>query len=109
MDGLIVRIQHLAQILGDDLLVDGAVVVAAVEDLEVKRLGRLRAPQTQRVGRIDAIAQDRRVVRYAVDDPVWDPADTDRSVVVRVPLRVSAQFDFDSPLGPRHLPGVAVA
>ena len=49
--GLVVRIEHLGDRLRRDLLVDGAVVVADVERVEVERLGRLGLPQPQHVGR----------------------------------------------------------
>ena len=39
---VVVRVEDFAQVLRDDLLIDGAVVVAAVEDREVERVGRPR-------------------------------------------------------------------
>ncbi len=47
--GFVVRIEHLGHVLGDNLLVHRAVVVAAVEHREVERLRRLGLPQPQRV------------------------------------------------------------
>ncbi len=67
---LVVRVEDFAQVLGDHLLIDRAVVVAAVEDLEVEGFGGFCFPQPQRVGGIDPIAEDRCVVRNTVDDPV---------------------------------------
>ena len=109
-DRLVVRIEHLAQVLGDDLLVDGAVVVAAIEDGEVERLRRFGFPQAQRVRGVDAVAEDRRVVGHAVHDLV--PAPSARavrpcsSVIV---LGAAAELHFHRPLRPRDLPGIAEA
>ena len=41
---LVVRVEHLAQVLGGDLLVHRPVIVAAVEYGEIERLGRLSTP-----------------------------------------------------------------
>ena len=71
---LVVRVEDLAEVLRRDLLVHRAVVVAAVEDREIERLGRLRAPQPQRVRRVGAVAEDRRVVGHAVHDLVRAPS-----------------------------------
>ena len=59
---LVVRVQHLAQVLGDHLLVDGAVVVAAVEGAKSKDSRRLGAAQPQGVGGVVVVAEDGRVV-----------------------------------------------
>jgi hypothetical protein len=45
LDLLVIRIQHLGDVLRGDLLVDRAPVIAAVEGGEIERLGRLGTPQ----------------------------------------------------------------
>ena len=92
-----------------DLLVDGAPVVAAVEDREIERLGRLGAPQAQRVGGVDAVAEDRRVVGHAIDHARRHPAHADAALLVGVALGVAAELHVDGPLRPHHLPGIAEA
>ena len=64
----VVRVEHLADRLGGDLLRDRAVVVADVERPEAERIDRLGAPQAQQVRRVDAIPEDRRVMGDALDD-----------------------------------------
>src|SRR5262245_57295091 len=55
--GLVVRVQHLREILRNDFVLDGRVVVARVEGLEVERLDGFGAPEPQRVARVDPIAR----------------------------------------------------
>ncbi len=73
---LIVGVEHLGDVLGVDLLLDGAAVVALVEELQVEVARRARRPQAQRVHRVGAVADDERVVRQpdhrARVDPVGD-------------------------------------
>ena len=94
----------------DDLLLDRAVVVAAVEGGEVERLGRFRLPQPQRVRGVVAVAEDRRVVRHAVDDACSGTQRTRRrpcsSTLV---LGVAAELHLLRPLRPRDLPRIAEA
>ena len=82
---LVVWIEHFTQVFRADFLVHGPVIVTGIERGEVERLGGLGAPQTQRVCRVVAIAEDRRVVGYALDEPVrdLDDAQAARFVLVR--------------------------
>ncbi len=92
-----------------DLVIDRAVVVAAVEDGEVERLRCLGFPQPQRVRGVDAVAEDRRVVRHAVHVLVRHPAHAQAAVLVGEALGVAAELHFDRPLGARDFPGIAEA
>ena len=49
--GLVVRVEHLGDVLRHDLLLDRPVVVADVEGLEVEGLDGLGLPQAQQVAR----------------------------------------------------------
>src|SRR6476646_3429861 len=57
--GLVVRIEDLGDGLGRDLLLDGAVVIADIEGIEVERFGRFRLPEAKYVRRLRAIAGNR--------------------------------------------------
>ena len=106
---LVVRIEDLAEVLRDDLLVDGAVVIAAVEAGEVEGFRRLGAPQAQRIRGVAVIAENESVVRHSIDDFVRHPAHAQPLVLVDVLLRAAAEFDAHGPFGPDELPRVAEA
>ena len=106
---LVVRVQHLGQILASHFLIDRAVMVAAIEDREIEGFRRLGAPQAQRVRGVGAVAEDGRVVGHAVDDAIRDPARTQATAFVGVGLGVAAELDLDHPFRPHQLPGIAVA
>ena len=59
---LVVRIEELADRLRARLLGAGADIVAAVEGVELQRIGRARRPQPQRVDVLAAPADDRGVI-----------------------------------------------
>ena len=106
---LVVRVEDLGEIFAGHLLVDRAVVVAAIEGAEVEGLGRLGLPQPQRVRRVDVIAEDGRVVGNAIDDVARHPARALAAVFVVPDFGVAAELHVAAPLGPRDLPGIAVA
>ena len=106
---LVVGIQNLGEVLAGHLLVDRAVVVAAIERAEVEGLRRLGLPQAQRVRRVDVITEDRRVVGNAIDDAARHPARALATELVVPDLGVAAELHLAAPLGPRDLPGIAVA
>ena len=56
------RVEHLGDVLRGVLLLDGADVVAVVEDREVELLAGARAPEAHGVDGVVAVAGDRRVV-----------------------------------------------
>jgi hypothetical protein len=87
----VVRVQDLGDVLGDDLAVDRTVVVAAVEHREGERLGRLGAPQAQRVGGVRRIAEDRRVAGHAIHREDGDPACAQAPADVGVTLHAAAE------------------
>ena len=89
------------------VLVDGAGVVAGVEDLEVERAGGAGAPEPQGVDGAAAVARDHRVVGDAEDGALGEPADAVAAVRVGVALGVAAEADLDRHLGVGELPGVA--
>ena len=106
---VIVRIEHLAQVLGRHSLVDGAVVVAAVENRDIEGLGGFGAPQSQGVGGVGVVTQDGRVVRHADDGLARYPAHSRAVAFVHVLFGHAAELDFDGPLGPHQLPRIAEA
>ena len=104
------------------LLLDGAVVVALVERLEVEGLRGLRAPQPQHVRGVHAVAEDRGVVGDALHHAVGQPATRSRpaasvAVSVRPPRNTGNEISGrgDLPRVPEsqpvvrrlHLPAVA--
>ena len=107
--GLVIGVQHLGDVFRHDVGIDGAVVVTDVERIEIERLGRLRAPQAQQVGVLDAEAGNRGVVRDPVDHQVREPRHTELPLRVRVMLGMPAEPDREAQLRPCQFPGIAVA
>jgi hypothetical protein len=93
----------------DDLVLDRAVIVAVVEAGEIERFHRLGLPEAQRIARVDAIPQDRRVIGHALDDRGGDPPGTIPSLIVGPALRVPAERHVIGDLRPGRLPGIAEA
>ena len=103
---VVVRIQHLREVLGKHLLLDRLDVRALVEVREVEVVNGLRAPEAQRVDRL-VVADDREVVWNALHRLGGDPVPLLPAVVAPA-LDVSAEMDVLRVLGARHLPRVAV-
>ena len=64
---LVVGVENLGDVLGVDLVADGAEEVAGVEGFEVEGLDGLRGPKAHGVGGVGAVAEDGRVVGNAAD------------------------------------------
>ena len=79
-------IQYARDIFRLDLLLDGANVVAAVEDLDVEVFRSTRREQPQPVHGLAEIADDRHVCRYADHD------------LLRIPNLFQAVFHFARPV-----------
>src|SRR5262245_39031482 len=105
----IVGIEHLADGLGGNLFLDRAVIVADVERFEVERVDRLGAPQAQQVRRVDAIAEDRRIVGDPSDDARRLPANAHAAVLVGVRFGLAAETHVERNLGAWDFPWVAEA
>ena len=105
---LIVRIEHLRDVLGNDLAVDRTVKIPAVELINVKGLGGFGAPQPQRVGGVRAVSQDGRVIGHATHGPRRDPLDALTAIGAQMALGVATQLDLHRPLRADQLPGVAL-
>ena len=106
-DPFVVRVEHLRDVLRTDLLVDGAVVLALVEGVEIERLARLRGPQAKQVDGVDVIAGDRRVVGDPHHHLIRDPPDLIASPLVVVGLGPAAELHRKRDLGPGDCPGIA--
>ena len=104
--GLVVRIQNLGDGFRNRLFVDGAVVVASVERVEVERFDRLGLPQAQQVRRRHAKPGHGRVVGDPLDHPLRNPADT-VGAVLGVRLGASAELHVEGDLRSADLPRVA--
>jgi hypothetical protein len=89
----VLRVQHLGDVLREGLRARRGDVVALVEDLEVERLGRLGAPQPQRVDAAVAVPGDHVVVRDALDVPRRVPARALPALLVGVLLGAPAEPD----------------
>ena len=105
----VVGIENLGQVFRADLLVDGAVVVAAVEGREIEGLGCFSAPQAQRIGGIGLITQNGRVVRHTHDRTTGHPTGAQASGIIGIGLSVTAELHLDCPLGPHQFPRIAKA
>ena len=120
--GAIVGIEHLREGLAAHLLLHSAVIIPAVEGIEIKRFGGIGPPQPQPVAGVDAIAQHRHVVGHA--DGVFgrNPAHPVVAVLIAIALGAAAEAheaglirmgDLPGPagleplVGDLHLPAVA--
>ena len=109
LDHLVVRIEHLGDVLRMHLVLDRAVVVAVVEGGEIERLDRLGLPEAEVVAGADAVAEDGGVVGHALDDRVGNPAHAVAALLVGPGLGVAAELHVVGDFGPGDLPGVAEA
>ena len=104
---LVVRVEHLAQGLGESLRRHRPVVVADVKILEGERFDRLGFPQAQNVASVDPVTQDGRVVGHALHLAPLYPANRVTPLRVGVSLAVAAELDVERDLRPHELPGVS--
>jgi len=109
LEVLVVRVQYLGDVLGDYLVLDGAVVVAVIECVEIERLDGLGLPQAQAVAGADAIAQDWSIIGDTLDDGIGNPSHALASFGVGPLLGSAAERHIERQLGSHNLPGVAVA
>ena len=103
----VVGVEDLADRLGGDLVVDGPLVVALVEGLEVERLHRLGAPQPQDVRQTGAVAGDRGVVGHALDLAVGSPVHAQAAGLVAGVFAAAPETDAEGDLRPPDLPRIA--
>ena len=106
---IVVGVEDLGDVLGVDLFLAGARVVAHVEGLQVEGGERLGLPQAQHVGRVDPAARVGRVVGDTLDYPIWQPAHAVAAGHVRVSLGATAQLDQEGNLGVGNLPRITQA
>ena len=102
--GGVFGVEHLGDVLGVGLGADGLFVVARVEHPQVERVGRLRAPEPQRVDAAVQVARHHVVVGHRLHVPARHPARALGALVV-VGLGVAAERDAPRRLGVRELPG----
>ena len=107
MDVIVIRIEHLGDVFGADLVVHRAVVVAVVEGGEVERFHCLGLPQPQRIAGADAETEDRRVIGHALDDGARDPAHAVAAQFIMARLGVAAELHVIGDFGPGDFPRVA--
>src|SRR5271154_3895880 len=105
----VVGIQDLGDVLGGDLLLDRAVVVAAVEGLEVERFVRFSSPQAQQVYPWHPVAEDRRIVRDSPDDSIGNPFGARHPRLASAGLDPAAEADVVKVLRPHYFPRIAAA
>ena len=103
----IVGVEHLGKGFTTHLLLHGAIEIAAVEGMEIKRLGRLRLPQPQPVAAVDAIAEHRHVMGDADGLFGGNPAHPVLALVVVPYLRVASEADPAAHGRLHQLPGPA--
>src|SRR6266446_3749084 len=69
----IVRVEELADCFGTSLLRKRTQMVAAVERVEAKRIGRTRGPKPQGIYVATSPSHDRRVIGHGLDRLAWMP------------------------------------
>ena len=103
---LVVRIEEFADRFRARFLGGGADIVAAVEDVELERIGRARRPQPQRIDVVAAPADDRRVIGDRLHGLGWTPGGAVAPLLVDM-LDIAAEMDVIGHLRPLEFPGVA--
>ena len=82
LDGFVVGVEDLGDVLRLHLAFNGAVVVALVEGCEIERLDSLGLEEPEVVASVDVVAGDGRVVGDADDGTLGKPADAEAAVAV---------------------------
>ena len=103
---VVVRIEDLREVLGENLALDGLDIRALVELRERELVRRLRAPEAQRVDGV-FVADDREIVGDALHGLGADPAPFEGAMLLNA-VDIAAELDDARVLGTRHLPGIAV-
>ncbi|CPZ67689.1 Uncharacterised protein [Mycobacteroides abscessus] len=106
--GLVVGVEHLGDGFGRHLVLDGLVVVARVEGVQLEGLHGPRAPQRQRVTGVHSVALDRGVVGDALEEALRNPASPEVPVLVEILLGVAAPSDNEIEVGFGYFPRVSV-
>ena len=99
----IVRVEHARDRFGRERFGQRADEVAVAELLEVEEIRGRGGPQSQRVDRLAAVADDRPIEGNA-DQARWPSQD--RPQLPAVHLERAVEFDLDFFVRPRDLPGV---
>ena len=89
--GPVIGIEHLGEGFRPHLFLDGAVVVADVEGIEVKALGGVSAPEAKAVAGVHLIPQNRHVVGDADGVLCRHPAGTVVTLVVGIAFGMAAK------------------
>ena len=103
---VVVRVEHLREVLGEHLRLDRLHVGSLVEVREVELVHRLRAPETERVDGV-GVADDGEVVGDALHLLGALPHPLRLPAVLHV-LHAAAELDDLRVLGTRELPRIAV-
>ncbi len=106
--GLVVGVEHLGDGFGRHLILDGLVVVARVEGVQLEGLYGPRAPQRQRVTSVHSVALDRGVVGDALEEALRNPASPEVPVLIEILLGVAAPPDNEIEVGFGYFPRVSV-
>ena len=104
----VVRIEEFADRFRARFLGRGADIVAAVEHVELERIGRARRPQPQRIDVVAAPADDRRVIGDSLHGLCRTPDRAVATLLVDM-LDPAAEMDVIGHFRPLKFPGVAKA
>src|SRR5262249_14916440 len=103
----IIGIKNFSDVLGINLLVDGADIIAGVEGFEIESFSCFRLPEAERIGRRISIDEYRGFLGIAVDDAVRYTTHFVTSLCIGISLCVTAQFYLDDSLRLPYLPGIS--
>src|SRR5262249_18289042 len=99
--------EDLGDVLGLHLVGDRAVVIAVVEGDEIERLDGLGLPKTKSVAGTYPVAEDRRVIGFALDLRVGKPLDAVPPLLVRARLGMAAKLPLVIDPRTDAFPGIA--
>ena len=103
----VIRIKNLRKVLRRYLVRHRSEKIAVVEDSEVEAVHRLRGPQTHRIRRVGAIAENRRIVRHPAHHTLRNPLHVHTPSRIRVRLGVPAHLHLERVFRPIQRPRIS--
>ena len=103
----VIRVEDLADRLGNHFFINRLVIVADIECLEIKGFNRLGFPEPQHVDDVFVKGRDRRVIGHAFDDPMGNPFHPKAAFFIMKGFGVPAQIHVIGDFRPMDFPGIS--